>query len=88
MLSFPTIRYQFNPDLYNPDVVVNILIKALASVPFPDFNLSAALLDDRADSIREVALRAVRATFQKIGSKRLGSYLDFEGDLTTYSPEG
>jgi len=31
------------------------------------------------DSIREVALRAVRATFQKIGSKRLGSYLDLEG---------
>lgn len=129
--------YQFNPDLYNPDVVVNILVKALASVPFPDFNLSVALLDDRAsssanmeepdplpgllpfltnlhsllqqcrfpafwalyrsdaleslrdnytvevvgfeDSIREVALRAVRATFQKIGSKRLGSYLDLEG---------
>ena len=33
-------------------------------------------------SIREVALRAVRATFQKIGSKRLGSYLDLEGDFT------
>ncbi|KAH9968915.1 armadillo-type protein [Russula dissimulans] len=128
--------YQFNPDLYNPDVVVNILVKALASVPFPDFNLSAALLDDRAsnahmeepdplpslfpyltnlhsllqqcrfpafwtlyrsdaleslrdnytvevvgfeNSIREVAVRAVTATFQKIGSKRLGSYLDLEG---------
>ncbi|KAH9064167.1 ARM repeat-containing protein [Lactarius vividus] len=134
--------YQFNPDLYNPDVVVNILVKALASVPFPDFNLSVALLDDRAstanmeepdplpgllpylnnlhsllqqcrfpafwalyrsdaleslrdnytvevvgfeDSIREVALRAVRATFQKIGSKRLGSYLDLGGsDLDEY----
>jgi len=130
-------RYQFNPDLNNPDVVVNILVKALASVPFPDFNLSVALLDDRAsnanmdepdplpsllpyltnlhsllqqcrfpafwalyrsdaleplrdnytvevvgfeDSIREVAVRAVKATFQKIGSKRLGSYLDLEGD--------
>jgi len=128
--------YQFNPDLYNPDVVVNILVKALASVPFPDFNLSVALLDDRGSnanveepdplpgllpyltnlhsllqqcrfpafwalyrsdaleslrdnytvevvgfeaSIREVALRAVKATFQKIGSKRLGSYLDLEG---------
>ncbi|KAI0283318.1 ARM repeat-containing protein [Russula aff. rugulosa BPL654] len=121
--------YQFNPDLYNPDVVVNILVKALASIPFPDFNLSVALLDDRAsttnidepdplptllpylthlhgllqqcrfpafwalyrsdaleslrdnytDSIREVAVRAVKATFQKIGSKRLGSYLDLEG---------
>jgi len=113
------------------------LVKALASVPFPDFNLSVALLDDRAlsanaeepdplpsllpylinmhgllqqcrfpafwtlyrsndleslrdnytvevvgfeDSIREVAVRAVKATFQKIGSKRLGSYLDLEGE--------
>jgi translation initiation factor 3 subunit K len=112
-------------------------VKALASVPFPDFNLSVALLDDRAsnanmdepdplpsllpyltnlhsllqqcrfpafwalyrsdaleplrdnytvevvgfeDSIREVAVRAVKATFQKIGSKRLGSYLDLEGN--------
>ena len=116
--------------------MVNILVKALASVPFPDFNLSVALLDDRAsnnnmdepdplpgllpyltnlhsllqqcrfpafwtlyrsdaletlrdnytvevvgfeDSIREVAVRAVKATFQRIGSKRLGSYLDLEG---------
>jgi hypothetical protein len=124
--------------LYNPDVVVNILVKALASVPFPDFNLSVALLDDKAssanveepdplpgllpylinmhgllqqcrfpafwslyrsdaleslrdnytvevvgfeDSIREVAVRAVKATFQKIGSNRLGSYLDLEGGL-------
>ncbi|KAI0257505.1 ARM repeat-containing protein [Lactifluus subvellereus] len=129
--------YQFNPDLYNPDVVVNILVKALASVPFPDFNLSVALLDDRSsntnieepdplpallpylanmhsllqqcrfpafwtlyrsdaleslrdnytvevvgfeDSIREVAVRAVKATFQRIGSTRLGSYLDLEGE--------
>ena len=135
-LSF-YFRYQFNPDLFNPDVVVNILVKALASVPFPDFNLSVALLDDKAssanmdepdplpnllpyltnlhsllqqcrfpafwalyrsdaleplrdnytvevvgfeDSIREVAVRAVKATFQNIGSKRLGSYLDLEGN--------
>jgi translation initiation factor 3 subunit K len=114
--------------VYNPGVVVNILVKALASVPFPDFNLSVALLDERAsnanmdepdplpsllpyltnlhsllqqcrfpafwalyrsdalepwrnnytaeavrvgfeDSTREVAVRAVKATFQKIGSK-------------------
>ena len=40
-------RYQFNPDLYNPDVVINILIKALTSSPFPDFNLCISLLDDR-----------------------------------------
>ncbi|TBU48399.1 initiation factor 3 [Dichomitus squalens] len=39
--------YQFNPDLYNPDVVINILIKALTSAPFPDFNLCVSLLDDR-----------------------------------------
>ncbi|KAI0374249.1 initiation factor 3 [Pilatotrama ljubarskyi] len=39
--------YQFNPDLYNPDVVINILIKALTSSPFPDFSLCISLLDDR-----------------------------------------
>ncbi|KAI0704896.1 armadillo-type protein [Cytidiella melzeri] len=39
--------YQFNPDLYNPDVVINILIKALTSTPFPDFNLCISLLDER-----------------------------------------
>jgi translation initiation factor 3 subunit K len=123
--------------------VVNILVKALASVPFPDFNLSVALLDDRAsnnnmdepdplpgllpyltnlhsllqqcrfpafwtlyrsdaletlrdnytvevvgfeDSIREVAVRAVKATFQRIGSKRLGSYLDLEGNFFLVCP--
>ncbi|KAI0001974.1 ARM repeat-containing protein [Russula vinacea] len=121
------------------DCLANLAILKLyhlASVPFPDFNLSVALLDDRAsnnnmdepdplpgllpyltnlhsllqqcrfpafwtlyrsdaletlrdnytvevvgfeDSIREVAVRAVKATFQRIGSKRLGSYLDLEG---------
>ncbi|EKM60972.1 uncharacterized protein PHACADRAFT_168319 [Phanerochaete carnosa HHB-10118-sp] len=39
--------YQFNPDLHNPDVVINILIKALAALPFPDFNLCISLLDER-----------------------------------------
>jgi len=39
--------YQFNPDLFNPDVVINILIKALTSAPFPDFNLCISLLDER-----------------------------------------
>lgn len=43
-------RYQFNPDLYNPDVVINILIKALAALPFPDFNLCISLLDERTPS--------------------------------------
>ena len=39
--------YQFNPALYNPDIIVNILVKALTSVPFPDFNLCIALLGER-----------------------------------------
>jgi len=39
--------YQFNPDLYNPDVVINILIKALTASPLPDFNLCISLLDER-----------------------------------------
>ncbi|KAI0669982.1 initiation factor 3 [Trametes maxima] len=38
--------YQFNPNLYNPDVVINILIKALTSAPFPDFSLCISLLDE------------------------------------------
>ncbi|KAH9898483.1 initiation factor 3 [Cubamyces lactineus] len=42
--------YQFNPDLYNPDVVINILIKALTSAPFPDFSLCISLLDERPPS--------------------------------------
>lgn len=40
-------RYQFNPDLYNVDVVVNILLKALTATPSPDFNLCMALLSER-----------------------------------------
>lgn len=43
----PSTRYQFNPDLYNPDVVINILIKSLTSAPLPDFNLCISLLDER-----------------------------------------
>ncbi|KZS93126.1 ARM repeat-containing protein [Sistotremastrum niveocremeum HHB9708] len=39
--------YQFNPDLYNGDVVINILIKALTAAPMPDFNLCLALLGER-----------------------------------------
>ncbi|GBE78389.1 ARM repeat-containing protein [Sparassis latifolia] len=129
--------YQFNPDLYNPDVVINILIKALTSSPFPDFNLCISLLDERSvnanpdepdplpsllpilttlynllqqcrfpafwslyrsdqveslrdnytvecvgfeDSIREVAIRAVKAAFTRIGRERLGTYLDLTGE--------
>lgn len=47
ILTLSQHRYQFNPDLYNPDVVINILIKALTSSPFPDFNLCISLLDER-----------------------------------------
>ncbi|KAH8120131.1 ARM repeat-containing protein [Phellopilus nigrolimitatus] len=129
--------YQFNPALYNPDVVINVLIKSLISLPFPDFNLCIALLSERSnaanldepdplpdllptlrtlhdlllqcrfpafwalfksdelqslrdnytvecagfeDSIREVAVRAVKATFKKINVERLSSYLDLSGD--------
>lgn len=41
------LRYQFNTDLYNADVVINILIKALTATPSPDFNLCVALLSER-----------------------------------------
>ncbi|KIM48037.1 hypothetical protein M413DRAFT_218849 [Hebeloma cylindrosporum] len=128
--------YQFNPDLYNPDVVINILIKALTASPFPDFNLCISLLDERStnaqldepdplptilpilkglhnllfrcrfpafwqayrsdeldflrdnytvevagfeNAVRAVAIRGVRATFTRISSERLGSYLDLSG---------
>lgn len=137
--------YQFNPDLYNPDVVINILLKALAASPLPDFNLCISLLDERTtpssldepdplpttlpqlkvlqdllyrcrfpafwktyqseefenlrdnytvevtgfeNSIRQVALRAVKATFTHITSQRLGSYLNLQGDaLSSYITE-
>ncbi|KAG6813078.1 hypothetical protein H0H92_014137 [Tricholoma furcatifolium] len=134
--------YQFNPELYNADVVINILIKALAACPLPDFNLCMSLLDERRenpnadepdplpallpilkglhnllyrcrfpkfwedyrseelealrdnytvefvgfeDAIREVAVRAVKAAFTEISTKRLGSYLNLSGsDLEAY----
>ncbi|KAF5312474.1 hypothetical protein D9619_003022 [Psilocybe cf. subviscida] len=134
--------YQFNPDLYNPDVVINILIKALTSSPLPDFNLCISLLDERPinaqldepdplptvlpelkglhtllyrcrfpafweayhsedlaslrenytvevagfeDAVRAVAVRAVRATFTRISSDRLGTYLNLTGsELSAY----
>ena len=129
-------RYQFNPDLYNPDVTINILLKALTASPLPDFNLCMSLLDERPinatldepdplptilptlkglynllyrcrftafwkiyrskeleslrdnytieivgfeNAVRAVAIRAVRATFTRISSERLGSYLDLTG---------
>jgi len=129
-------RYQFNPDLYNPDVVINILIKALTASPLPDFNLCISLLDERPssagldepdplpillpllkslntlllrcrfpafwelyhsvklealrenytveckgfeDAVRKVAIRAVKAAFTQISTRRLGSYFDLDG---------
>jgi len=128
--------YQFNPGLYNPDVIINILIKSLTASPLPDFNLCISLLDERTtsanldepdplpsllpilkglhnllyrcrfpafwetyrseeleslrdnytvecvgfeNSVREVVLRAVKATFTQISAARLGSYLDLRG---------
>ncbi|KDN52936.1 ARM repeat-containing protein [Tilletiaria anomala UBC 951] len=38
--------YQFNPDQFNYEVVVNILIKAMLSVPYPDFKLCLSLLGE------------------------------------------
>ncbi|KAF4572750.1 hypothetical protein EYR40_004168 [Pleurotus pulmonarius] len=134
--------YQFNPDLYNPDIVINILIKSLSASPLPDFNLCMSLLEERPinatldepdplptllpvlrhlhnllfrcrfpafwatykseqlenlrdnytvecagfeDSIRDVAIRAVKAAFTRISPQRLGSYLDLQGaELDAY----
>ncbi|KAJ7225801.1 armadillo-type protein [Mycena pura] len=132
--------YQFNPDLYNPDIVINILTKALTASPLPDFNLCISLLDERPinatldepdplpsllptlkrlndllykcrfpafweyyqsdelenlrdnytvecvgfeDAVREVAIRAVKATFTRISADRLASYLDLNGSELT-----
>ncbi|KAI6031869.1 ARM repeat-containing protein [Pisolithus microcarpus] len=122
--------YQFNSDLYNPDVVVNILLKALTAEPFPDFDLCTSLLDDRLillpiltnlynllhqcrfpafwtfyhsdeleslrenyivecvgfeEAVREVAARAVKATFTRIGLDRLGTYVDPIRSSLTFS---
>ncbi len=136
-------RYQFNPDLYNPDVIINILMKSLTASPLPDFNLCMSLLEDKPinatldepdplpallpiiqglhelldrcrfpkfwavyhsnelenlrdnytveyvgfeDAVREVAVRAVKATFTRIGTERLGQYLDLEGKVASAPP--
>ena len=117
--------------------MINILIKALTSAPFPDFSLCISLLDERAataanqdepdplptllpiltalhsllqqcrfpafwalyrsdevenlrdnytvecvgfeNAVRDIVIRAVKAAFKRIGSARLGSYLDLSG---------
>jgi len=44
-------RYQFNPQLSNPEIIINILTQALSStVHGPDFNLCLSLL--REPSVR------------------------------------
>ena len=37
------------------------------------------------DAIREVAIRAVKATFTKISKERLGTYLDLSGMCASHS---
>jgi translation initiation factor 3 subunit K len=47
--------YQFNPQLSNPDVILNLLIKALsATVHGPDFNLCLALLREPAAIVQDI----------------------------------
>lgn len=46
-LIYLFFRYQFNPELYNPDIVINVLVKALTACPLPDFNLCVSLLDEK-----------------------------------------
>lgn len=41
------IRYQFNAHLTNDQVVNNILVKALTTLPEPDFNLCLYLLNEQ-----------------------------------------
>jgi hypothetical protein len=47
-LPSPSISYQFNPTLLNPDVLLQLLLKALIATPNADFNLSMAVAGDRA----------------------------------------
>lgn len=47
--------YQFNPQLSNPDVIINILTKALvATVHGPDFNVCLALLREPAAILQDI----------------------------------
>ncbi|KAG8835063.1 hypothetical protein FRC17_005415 [Serendipita sp. 399] len=50
-IIFDESLYQFNSELYNADVVVNILLKALTATPSPDFNLCLALLSERIPNV-------------------------------------
>lgn len=50
--------YQFNPTCFRPEVVVNILLKALTNLPHTDFILCKCLIDlqasDESEPIRQV----------------------------------
>ncbi|CAD6581754.1 MAG: hypothetical protein TREMPRED_003078 [Tremellales sp. Tagirdzhanova-0007] len=47
--------YQFNPQLSNPDVIVNILLKSLsATVHGPDFNLCLSLLREPINILHDI----------------------------------
>jgi translation initiation factor 3 subunit K len=37
--------YQLNPDLYNADIAVKILLKAVVQLPEPDITTAKCLLD-------------------------------------------
>lgn len=55
MSSTNSCSYQFNPQLSNPDVIINILIKALAAtVHGPDFGLCLALLREPAAILHDI----------------------------------
>jgi len=47
LLSISLYRYQFNAHLTNDQVVNNILVKALTTLPEPDFNLCLYLLNEQ-----------------------------------------
>lgn len=47
LLDNSPIRYQFNAHLTNDQVVNNILVKALTTLPEPDFNLCLYLLNEQ-----------------------------------------
>lgn len=50
--------YQFNPHCFRPDVVVNILLKALTNLPHTDFVICKCLMDmqlaEESESIKEM----------------------------------
>ncbi|KAG8904592.1 hypothetical protein FRB99_001511 [Tulasnella sp. 403] len=47
LANLAILKLLFNHDLYNGDIIVHILVKALTATPAPDFNLCLALLGER-----------------------------------------